>query len=141
MAALDSRPFHHSPWLYTMLRCVLMAAALAAGPAFAEGPRTFPAGALRGEIAFALPPEILLNGKPARLAPGSRIFDGAGQQQLSGALVGQRVVVNYTRDNAGQPHQVWILTAAERANKPWPATDAEARSWLFDPAAQRWTKP
>jgi hypothetical protein len=124
-----------------MFRCVLMAAALAAAPAFAQAPRSFPASALRGEITFALPPEILLNGQPARLAPGARVVDAQGLQHLTGALVGQRYVVNYTRDNVGQPLNVWILTPAERARQPWPVNDAEARGWLFDPAAQTWTRP
>jgi hypothetical protein len=118
-----------------------MAAALAATPVLAQTTRTFPADALRGEITVALPPEILLNGRPARLAPGSRIFDAHGLVQLSGSLVGQRFVVHYTRDNAGQPLTVWILTPAERAKQPWPATEAQARSWHFDAASQTWTPP
>lgn len=124
-----------------MFRCVLMAAALAAAPVLAQTERPFPADALRGEIAVALPPEILLNGKPARLAPGARIFDAQGRLQLSGALSGQRFVVHYTRDNAGQPLTVWILTPAERAKQPWPVSEAESRSWTFDAAAQTWTRP
>jgi hypothetical protein len=125
-----------------MLRCALTAALLlAALPAFAQAPRTFPASALRGEIVVRLPPEIELNGQPARLAPGARIVDERNLLQLSGALVGKRLVVHYTRDNMGQPHQVWILTPAERARQPWPVTEQEQRSWFFDPAGQRWIKP
>lgn len=129
-----------------MLRCALTAATLLAAlptlSAFAQvAPRTFPANALRGEIVVTAPPEITLNGQPSRLAPGARILDTQNLLQLSGALVGQKLVVHYTRDAAGQPHQVWILTAAERAKQPWPATDAQARSWFFDPAAQVWSRP
>lgn len=125
-----------------MLRCALTAALLlAALPALAQAPRPFPANALRGEIVVRLPPEIELNGEPARLAPGARIVDERNLLQLSGALVGKRLVVHYTRDNAGQPQQVWILTPAERARQPWPVTDQELRSWFFDPAGQRWIKP
>lgn len=129
-----------------MIRCASMAATLLAAlpalSAFAQvAPRTFPANALRGEIVVTQPPEIQLNGKPARLSPGARIVDAQNLLQLSGALVGQRLVVNYTRDAAGQPHQVWILTAAERAKAPWPATDEQARTWFFDPAAQVWSRP
>lgn len=125
-----------------MIRCALVAAACAATlPAFAQATRTFPANALRGEIVVTLPPEIQLNGKPARLAPGARIVDERNLLQLSGALVGKRLVVHYTRDNAGQPQQVWILTPAERARQPWPVNDQEQRGWLFDAAGQRWIKP
>jgi hypothetical protein len=60
---------------------------------------------------------------------------------MSGALVGRRLIVNYTRDLTGQILDVWLLTAAELANRPWPASDAEAKAWSFDVAAQRWTKP
>ncbi len=126
-----------------MIRCALTVATLMATlPAFAQvAPRTFPASALRGEIVVTQPPEILLNGQPARLAPGARIIDAQNLLQLSGTLVGQRLVVHYTRDGAGQPHQVWILTPEERAKQPWPTTDEQARAWFFDPAAQAWSRP
>src|SRR5262249_4686174 len=95
--------------------------------------------ALRGELTVLQPPEVLLNGRPARLAPGSRIYDQQNQLQLSGRLIGQRVIVHYTHDFAGQPLQVWILTPAEYARRPWPVNDAQAQAWFFDAAAQQWT--
>jgi hypothetical protein len=125
-----------------MNRCVPLLAALAAlasGPAQAQAPRSFPAHALRGELVVQQPPQVLLNGQPARLAPGARIVDAQNLQQLSGTLVGQRLTVNYTRDNLGQPLQVWVLTPDEASRKPWPATEAQAKAWSFDAAAQRWT--
>ncbi len=125
-----------------MLRCALAAVALAAAlPAFAQAPRNFPASALRGELVVTLPPEILLNGQVTRLAPGARIRDQQNLLQTSGSLVGQKLVVHYTRDNLGQPLEVWILTPAEFARQPWPATEAQAKTWFFDAAAQTWTKP
>ncbi|MFO1274269.1 MAG: hypothetical protein U1F50_21820 [Rubrivivax sp.] len=128
-----------------MTRCALTAAACvwlaAAAPAFAQDSRPFPADALRGELVVTLPPEVLLNGQPSRLAPGARILDQRNLLQLSGGIVGQRLLVNYTLDSAGQPLTVWILTPAEAARQPWPRTRAEAQSWLFDPAAQAWVKP
>ncbi len=124
-----------------MFRCVLMAAALVAAPALAQNARNFPANALRGELLVVQPPEVLLNGQPARLAPGSRILGPTNLLQMSGGLIGQRFVVNYTADQAGQPLTVWILSPAEAARQPWPKTTAEASSWLFDPAAQAWVKP
>jgi hypothetical protein len=122
-----------------MHRCVLLLAALAALPAFAQSPRSFPANALRGELVVVLPPEVRLNGQPARLAPGARILDQHNLLQLSGSLVGRKLVVHYTRDEFGQPLQVWVLTQAEFARQPWPVTDAQAKTWLFDAAAQHWT--
>ena len=39
----------------------------------AHAQRIFQTNALRGELVLKAPPEALLNGKPARLAPGARI--------------------------------------------------------------------
>jgi hypothetical protein len=124
-----------------MLRCALLAAAfVAALPAVADvQPRTFPATALRGEFAIVAPPEVLLNGQPARLAPGSRIHDRENMLQLAGRLVNLRFIAHYTRDLAGQPLEIWILTPAELAKRPWPVNDAQQQSWFFDAAAQTWT--
>jgi hypothetical protein len=36
---------------------------------------------------------------------------------LSGAIVGQELIVNYTVEPHGLVHDVWILTAAEAALK------------------------
>ena len=61
--------------------------------------------------------------------------------QLSGTLIGQKRVVNYTLDPLGHVHDVWILTAPEVAKQPWPRTPQEAQTWIFDPTYQRWAKP
>jgi len=127
-----------------MLRCVFVAAvALATAlPATAQSvQRNFPQNALRGEITFGAPPEILLNGQNARLAPGARIRGLNNMLVLTGALAGSKAVVNYTVEINGLVLDVWILTAAEMAKKPWPATPQEAQSWRFDPLAQVWSKP
>ena len=110
-------------------------------PAAAQMPRNFPATALRGEIAAAQPPELLLNGRPARLSPGARIRDETNMLQVIGILAGRRVVVHYTVDIAGQIAEVWILTPAERAVRPWPTTPEQAATWTFDPVGQVWTRP
>jgi hypothetical protein len=122
-----------------MLRCVLLAAAALAFPAVAQVPRVFPQNALRGEIVVAQPPDVLLNGQQARLAPGARIHDEANLLQVSGRLANRRLVVNYTVDPQGQLHEVWILSAAERANRPWPRTTAEAAAWQYN--GQSWSRP
>jgi len=124
-----------------LLACATVGAALLASPAAAQMQRSFPASALRGELRFELAPEVSLNDKPARLAPGSRIRGADNMIKLSGSLSGQTHVVHYTLDPYGLLLDVWLLTDAERARKPWPASAAEAATWRFDAAAQRWSKP
>ena len=81
--------------------------------------RQFPAAALRGEMVVTAPPAITLDGKPDRLSPGARIRDANNLLVLSGALVNQKVMVNYLRENAGNVHEVWILNPAEaRLKRP-----------------------
>ena len=124
-----------------MQRCViaLLLALAVALPAHAQ--RLFQATALRGELVVTQPPEVLLNGKPARLAPGARIRDALNMIQLSGSLLGQRLTVNYTLDPTGLVRDAWILTEAERARSPWPTTTEQAQSWVFDSTQQTWSKP
>ena len=127
-----------------MLRCALvtaLAAALAA-PAIAQAPRQFPAKALRGDVAFVQPPEVLLNGQPARLAPGARIRGTDNMLQLPGSLTGRKLTVHYTIEaTSGLLMDVWVLTPDELRNRPWPTTPAQAQAWSFDPLAQKWTRP
>ena len=127
-----------------MLRCVpslAMVAMLAAvAPALAQLPRSFPANALRGELLVVQPPDVMLNGTPARLAPGARIRGQNNLLQMSGALVGAKLLVHYTPDPQGLLLNVWVLTADEAGRKPWPTTTEQAQRWNFDPAAQSWTR-
>ena len=126
-----------------MLRCassLVLACALAL-PVAAQAQRNFSAKALRGEVVFGTPPEVTLNGKPARLAPGARIRDPNNMLLMSGALVGGKAVVNYTTELEGMVLDVWILSPAEAARKPWPTTEKEAQTWLFNVDAQTWSKP
>ena len=126
-----------------MLRCVLAFAAafLLALPATAQAQRNFPQTALRGAIVFGTAPEIALNGQPARLAPGSRIRDGNNMLVMPSTIHGGKFLVHYTVDTVGLVKDVWILTPAEAANRPWPTSPAEAQAWGFDPIAQVWVKP
>jgi hypothetical protein len=127
-----------------MHRCASLAAVAAiivAAPASAQVQRAFPQTALRGEIAFGTPPEVALNGEPARLAPGARIRGSSNMIAMSGTLVGTRWVVNYTVDTSGLVKDVWILTAEEAAKRPWPTTPQQAQAWVFDPNAQTWIRP
>ncbi len=110
-------------------------------PATAQSPaaRPFPATALRGELVVTLPPDVLLNQRAARLAPGARIRGPNNLLLLSGALAGQRMAVHYTLDGMGQLLDVWVLTPAELARRPWPATPEQANSWQFNADAQTWS--
>lgn len=112
-------------------------------PALAQAQvvRNFPQNALRGDITFGAPPELLVNGEAARLAPGARIRDTQNMQVLSGTVMGQRAIVNYTIDTSGNVFSVWVLRPEEIANKPWPRQAAESAAWQFDPIAQTWTRP
>jgi hypothetical protein len=120
---------------------LVVGAALLAGSALAQAQaiRNFPRFALRGEIEFGQPPQVVLNGQATRLSPGSRIRGQNNMLVMTGALAGQKWVVNYTLDMTGQLHDLWILRDEEAAVKPWPKTLEEARSWTFD--GQTWTKP
>jgi hypothetical protein len=126
----------------TMYRCVVGAALLGATlvAAQAQALRPFPANALRGQLVVLQPPDVLLNEQPARLSPGSRIRGDNNLLELSGGLVGVKLLVNYTLDSSGNVQNVWILTADEAARQPWPTTPEQALQWSFDPAAQTWTK-
>jgi hypothetical protein len=126
-----------------MLRCALatVLAVSFAAPAASQVQRNFPATALRGVVQFGSPPEVLLNGKPARLAPGARIRGENNMLQMSGSLVGAKAVVNYTLERqSGLLLDVWVLTADEARVKPWPVSEEQAAGWSFDPAAQTWTR-
>jgi hypothetical protein len=124
--------------LTALAASLLLASATAV---LAQLARPFPASALRGELLVTASPEALLNRQPVRLAPGARIRDGDNRLVLSGRVVGHKLLVHYTRDLQGNLLEVWVLTAAEAAKKPWPTTPAEAATWRFDAAAQAWSRP
>ena len=126
-----------------MIRCasLLLSLAALASMASAQVPRLFPSSALRGEVAFVQPPDVLLNGAPARLAPGARIRNEENRFEVMGSLTGRKETVHFTRDAGGQLLEIWLLTPSERARQPWPANEAQAKSWQFDPVAQVWSRP
>ena len=129
--------------LFVLLGTVALAPAmLASAPgAYAQSPllRAFPATALRGELVVTQPPEILLNQRPARLAPGARIRGMDNLLLLSGTVAGQRLLVHYTLDSLGQLLDVWVLSPAELARRPWPTSAEQAANWVFNPDAQTWS--
>lgn len=127
-----------------MYRCAISAVAFAAAalgmPASAQNHRPFPANALRGELVVVQAPDVTLNGQAARLAPGARIRGDNNLMLLPATLTGQKLIVHYTIDSYGLLKDLWVLNAAELVNTPWPQTTEQAASWVFDPAAQTWTK-
>ena len=80
--------------------------------------RPFPPNAVRGILTVTQPPEVLMDGKADRLSPGSRIRGTNNMLVMSGALVGQAMRVNYTREPNGYIHDVWVLTDAEASLPP-----------------------
>lgn len=100
-----------------VLALTLLAGALLAPLSAQSQVRSFPPNALRGLLEVTAPPQVLLDGQPARLSPGARIMSPNNLIVLSGTLVGQRILVNYVRDSLGLLHQVWLLTPAEAQEK------------------------
>jgi hypothetical protein len=84
------------------------------------GGRYFPVGALRGKLMVVNAPEIRLDGQEDRFGPGVRIRSAQNMLVMASTLIGQNLLVNYTRDAAGLVREVWILTPdearAERAS-------------------------
>jgi hypothetical protein len=106
-----------TPHLLSLLLVLATSAALPAGAQtateFKPAVRSFPAAALRGEMVVTAAPAITLDGKADRLTPGARIHGLYNMLLMSGALVNQKLVVNYLREGAGNVHEVWILNSEE----------------------------
>jgi hypothetical protein len=110
-------------------------------PAQAQTHRPFPAYALRGELVVQQVPEVRLNGQPARLAPGSRMRSESHMLLQPASVAGQKLIVHYTVEpTSGLLQDIWVLNAAELANKLWPRSAQEAATLAFDPATQTWSK-
>ncbi len=126
-----------------MVRCALTAlvAVCVVAPAAAQS-RAFPQNTLRGAMVFRDDGQVLLNGRVAPLAPGSRVRDQRNMIVLAASLVGAKWLVNYTLDiGGGQVRDVWILRPEEAAIRPWPTTLEESQTWTYDPATTTWIKP
>jgi hypothetical protein len=76
------------------------------------------ANAQRGILNIVQPPDVLLDGQAARLAPGARIRGTNNLLVMSGAITGQDLPVRYTLDSYGLILNVWILSDAEIARDP-----------------------
>ena len=131
---LKFNPLFHQPLANTMNRCsspslltpmrrwrgvlILVIVALSWFGTAQTNKRHFPEKAVRGLMVVQQPPSITMDGLPDRLAPGSRIHNTQNLLVLSGTLVGQQLVVNYTRENTGLVYEVWILTPDEAQDAP-----------------------
>ena len=125
-----------------MYRCALaLTLAVSSLAAQAQTHRFFTPSTLRGELIVTQHPDVLLNGKPARLAPGSRVKGDNNLLVQPAGLAGQKLVVHYTVESSGLIMDVWVLNPVERLNKPWPTTPVEAATWQFNPGNQTWVKP
>lgn len=105
-----------------------LAFTLLAPTAHAQG-RMFPEQALRGLLVVGTPPAITINDQATRLSPGSRIRDTSNRIVFAQGLVGQQLVVNYTRESTGQVHEIWLLTPAEAAQPRAGASDMVIRNY------------
>ena len=112
----------------------LMAAVAYGVAAQSQPKRPFPAHAMRAHMVVVNAHEVTLNGKLTRLAPGSRIRTAANALVVSGGLVGQGFVVNYTRDSLGQAHEIWLLNAAEAADRRPGSEGMTTSNIVSDPA-------
>jgi hypothetical protein len=119
----------------------LAASLFVAGAAAQSSLRAFPPTALRGELVIGAAPEVKLNGEAARLGAGTRVRGADNLVKMPATLAGQKLLVHYTVDGQGLLRDVWILSEAEAARKPWPVTAKEASTWRFDTIAQTWHKP
>lgn len=79
--------------------------------------RPFPKNAQRGIMSPAPYPEIVLDGKQRRLAPGARIWNEDNLIQVPASLRGNNLPVNYTENAEGEIDRVWILSE-EEAGQP-----------------------
>lgn len=81
------------------------------------GLRKFPANALRGKLRVVQTPEILIDGKPERLSPGSRIRDVQQRLVMSASITNLEFIVNFTRNTLGEIQEVWLLNELEAKQK------------------------
>jgi hypothetical protein len=113
---LSTRLFHWRTAFWAMLVWLTTWISVQAMPV-----RPFPPKALLGEMQVIQAPEVLINGKPARLSPGARIRGTNNMLTLSASITGQTHIVKYLHEPHGLIHEVWILNPAEiQASLPKP---------------------
>lgn len=95
-------------------------------PAFAFE-RPFPSHAKRGKMTPAVWPEIVIEGKTRRLAPGARIWNKHNLIEMPSSLRGRDMTVNYTEDHQGDIDRVWILSEEEAQESIQKQTNSQPR--------------
>ena len=97
----------------------------------AVGGRNFPIGTLRGRLLVVDAPEIRLDDKADRMSPGVRIRNAQNMLMTPASVVGQPLIVNYTRDVSGLVSLVWILSETEAATARTSAEKPFLNFWPF----------
>lgn len=77
--------------------------------------RPFPAHAKRGTMTPAIYPAIIIDDKERMLSPGAQIFNAENTIEMPVALRGSKIAVNFTENNQGQIHRIWMLSPQEAA--------------------------
>lgn len=90
-----------------------LALAVVAGAALAQL-RTIPPDAKRGTLSHVGQSEVRLDGKPAKLSPGSQIRDENNRIVLP-TMLPPESKVKYLPDAVGNLHRIWILSQQEIA--------------------------
>lgn len=108
-----SPSFTHRALLALLVICVGALVSFPSTTLAQSAVRPFPADAKRGVLEVQTAQSILINGAAERLSPGARIRGVNNMLVMSGQMVGQKVLVNYTRDAQGSVHQVWVLNKLE----------------------------
>ena len=101
------------------------------------GLRKFPANALRGKLRVTQAPEILIDGKRARLSPGSRIRDPQQRLVMSASITNLEFIVNFTRNPLGEIQEVWILNELEAKQKLKTNTPATNFTFASDEGSKK----
>jgi len=76
--------------------------------------RTIPADAKRGTLSHVGQSDVRLDGKPAKLSPGSQIRDESNRIVLP-TMLPPDSKVKYLPDAVGNLHRIWILSQQEIA--------------------------
>ena len=99
----------------------MAALGMASGAAFAQVRHVpIPPKAERADIIFNGSPMLLINGRPAQLAPGGRIFNRQNMIVTYGAVNGSAKAKFLREDSTGMVMSVWILTEDEIATPDQP---------------------
>ena len=97
------------------IKIALAALALVAGLASAQVyRREAPKDVVLGRLTVIGGPQIAMDGKPDRMAPGARIHDINNLLVMPTTITGKTVPVVYRRETpGGLVHEVWLLTEDE----------------------------